>query len=112
MVACANNVGFGARHTKLLRSHSGTGVRVRLLRLTYALLILLSTNGSNKALAVAHRFGVQAVVISAGGGGVGDALVVSGDEEFEEEESEEEAKLEVMAEVGTERCGCHRGRRR
>ena len=73
VVACANNVEFGARHTKLLRSHSGTGVRVRLLRPTYALLILLSTNGSNKALAVAHRFRVQAVVVSAGGGGVGAA---------------------------------------
>ena len=39
-------------------------------------------------------------------------LAVSGDEEFEEEDSEEEGKLEVRAEVGTERCGCHRGRRR
>ena len=39
-------------------------------------------------------------------------LAVSGDEEFEEEESEEEGKLGVRAEVGTERCGCHRGRRR
>jgi len=57
VVACANNVGFGGRHTKLLRSHSGSGVRDRLLRLTYALLSLLSrvlTNGSNKAFAVAH----------------------------------------------------------
>ena len=44
-------------YTKLLRSHSGSGVRDRLLRLTYALLSLLSrvlTNGSNKAFAVAH----------------------------------------------------------
>ena len=110
MVACANNVGFGGRHTKLVLSHSGSGVRFRAFRLTYALLSLLSrvlTNGSNKAFALAHT---ASGFISASAFVLPPTVSPIAEEEesaaakdvLDEKEEEEEAAPELLAEARVE----------